>query len=104
MAHTNVLIYGGDGRISRTGVLPERAEVIPSTRHGGNGSVRRAVARIRGGACEGVILLTRWLGHSAFHALKAACRKAGIPCIPVYGGQGAVTRALEALTEGVTRG
>ena len=71
-----------------------------STRDGGNGRRRSAVVAIRGGGFVLVIVVVRWLAHGDSDSVRAACRRAGIPCRIVAGGMTAVARAVRAFVEG----
>ena len=98
--HFTVILVGGDGRARLA--VPDDLELrrYGSRKYRGNGSIQSAVAAIEAGAVDGVVLLVRWLGHSAFHALRAAARRAGIPCRIVPGGESAALRAARDLAGG----
>ncbi len=89
-----IVIVGGDGRGHDLRVAPASIRSFASPRYGGNGSLRRAVAAINGGTVDLVVLLVRWLGHSEFHSIVAACNAAEIPVLLVAGGFSAARRQV----------
>lgn len=99
--HFTVALVGGDGRAR--GAVPVNLDLrwYGSRRYCGNGSIRSALAAIRGGTVDGVILRVRWMGHPAFHALQRAARKSSIPCRIVPGGESSAVRAAQALAGGL---
>ena len=96
----NVMLVGGDGRARLQPAEGVDLRWYGSSRHRGNGALRSALAVIDSGSVDAVILLIRWLGHSACHALRAACRRASIPCTVVVGGESAAMRAVLELAGG----
>lgn len=90
-------VIGGDVRTHER--YPDDVVVrrYASVRYGGNGPRKAAIQAIRSGGVDAVVLLTRWLGHSSFNAIRAACHRAGIPCVPVSGGTCSAARAVAAL-------
>ena len=90
------LVYGGDERFAA--LRFEGAEVcaLGSSRHAGNGSLRRAIAMIRARATHVVLVLVKWIGHADGAAIAAACRAARVPLRVVIGGASSLRRALTA--------
>jgi hypothetical protein len=76
-----IAVFGGDQR-PRAQFEQLQAEVsyYGSQREGGNGPLKRLLSAIRSGAVDEVIVLTRWNGHSATRAVRAACRSFGVLC------------------------
>jgi len=68
---------------------------FPSSREGGNGTIRAARDAIQGGAFDLVLFLVRWLGHPEFDALVSACRSAHVPHRIVTGGLSAARRSVQ---------
>lgn len=95
-----VLVVGGDDRFASLEVCGAAVDAFPSSRHGGNGGLRRAKAIILGGALDLVVVLVRWLGHSDSDAVTAACRTAGVPLLIVRGGSSAIKREVTAFLAG----
>ncbi|ACY13243.1 hypothetical protein [Haliangium ochraceum] len=95
-----IAILGGDGRRAGWGELRRRVRLFPSSRHGGNGSVRRVVAAIGAGTIEHVVLWTRWLGHADALAAETACKRAGVSVHRVRGGVSQMRALLAALFRG----
>ena len=89
-----VAVVGGDERI-RT-FYPPRLEVrrYGSRKCRGNGGLKQALATIRVGGLDAVVLLVRWLGHPASRAVRGACKRAGIPCAVVTGGESSARRVV----------
>jgi hypothetical protein len=98
-APLRVAVVGGDEREGPS--YPEGVEVrrYGSRRFRGNGGLRRILAAIRTGELDAVVVLVRWLGHPASKAVRAACRRAGVRCRVVTGGESAVLRVVRALVE-----
>ncbi len=95
-----VLVVGGDDRFATLEVRGAAVEAVPSSRHGGNGGLRRAKATILGGALDLVVILVRWLGHSDSDAVCAACRAAGVPLLIVRGSSSSIKRDVAAFLAG----
>lgn len=95
-----VILVGGDGRARLDVPHDFKLRWYGSRKYRGNGSIQSALAAIEAGAVDGVVLLVRWLGHSAFHALRAAARRAGVPCRIVPGGESSAMRAARDLAGG----
>lgn len=97
-----VAVIGGDGRGADRWTDSASIRVFASPRYAGNGSLRRAIAAIDGGRIGLVLLLVRWLGHSDFRRIVAACRDGDVPFVLVPGGLSSARRILgEVLAEGV---
>jgi hypothetical protein len=76
---TRVAVIGGDGRFDGSDLVNSRVRVFKSTRFGGNGGLKRLVASLKAGGVDRVIILARWIGHSAAGRVLAVCRKLGVP-------------------------
>lgn len=74
-----IAIVGGDGRDHSLQVAAE-VRSYPGSRDSGNGSIRNAVAAIKAGKIEFVLLLARRLGHSEYNSVVRACKAAGTRC------------------------
>ncbi|MBL8618294.1 MAG: hypothetical protein JNM72_21955 [Deltaproteobacteria bacterium] len=72
-------VLGGDGRSRRHHPAGAVVRVYPSTRYGGNGGLRALEASLRAGGVDLVVLLTRWVGHSASNKIMKLCRQLGVP-------------------------
>lgn len=96
-----VAIIGGDERSGSP--YPQGVEVrrFGSSRFRGNGGLKRAFAAIAAGGLDVVLLLVRWLGHSAADRVRAACRRCGVPCHIIPGGESSAIRVVRELVEGV---
>lgn len=94
-----LLLVGGQSHRSPTLCPLALVESIASSRHGGNGAIRRALAKIQAGGVDGVVIRSDFIGHSACNSLRKACKKCGLIVTLVSGGR---TRAQWAL-EGVVR-
>ena len=104
MKHTpKILLVGGCDRM--TPIFPEAVQVqrVESRRYSGNGSIRSAVARVRSGGIDFVILLCRWLGHPAHDALVNACKTKGVPFVRIRGGASSAVRAVRAYRSRIWR-
>ena len=88
------LVYGGDDRHAALRFEGADVRALGSSRHNGNGSLRRAVAAIRARATDGVLLLVKWIGHSDRAAIVQACRASGVPLLVVNGGASTLRREL----------
>ncbi len=77
-----IAIVGGDGRDHTIRVTAE-VRSYPSSRDGGNGTIRRAIAAIKRGKIQLVVLLVRWLGHPEYQSVVKACKVAGVRCLTV---------------------
>ena len=91
-----IAVVGGDGRLN--GSFPSHIEIrrFGSSKYG-NGEISRVIAAIMAGTIDAVVLLVRWLGHSTYHQIKTACRRAGVRCLSVTGGESSATREILAL-------
>lgn len=99
-AQLRVALVGGDERSGATyppGVTVRR---FGSSHFSGNGALRRVLAAITTGGLDAVVVLVRWLGHPASEAVRLACRRAGIPCSVVTGGESSALRAIRHLVGG----
>jgi hypothetical protein len=94
MSNSNVLVIGGDGRRSPSSLLYIR--FVPSSRNGGPARIHHAVAAIRSGAVDVVVLLTRWLGHSEYHLIVRTCRAANVRFIIASRSIASALRAIGA--------
>jgi len=74
-----VAVLGGDGRSARHHPAEADVRVFRSTHYGGNGQLRSLLDSIKAGNVDRVVILTRWLGHSACGSVMALCRKRGLP-------------------------
>lgn len=92
-----IAIVGGDEREGPS--YPPGVEIrrYGSNRFRGNGSLRRVLATIDMGGLDAVVVLVRWLGHSTSETVRAACRRAGIPCNIVTGGESSAIRVVREL-------
>ena len=72
-------VLGGDGRSRRHHPAGAFVRVYPSTRYGGNGGLRALEASLRAGGVDVLVLLTRWVGHSASNKIMKLCRQLGVP-------------------------
>lgn len=72
-------VLGGDGRSQRHHPAGAVVRVYPSTRYGGNGGLRALEASLRAGGVDLLVLLTRWVGHSASNKIMKLCRQLGVP-------------------------
>jgi hypothetical protein len=88
------LVYGGDERFASLRFAGVEVRALGSSRHNGNGSLRRAVATIRAQATDVVLLLIKWIGHADNAVITEACRAAGVPLRIVWGGVSALRREL----------
>jgi len=71
-------VLGGSSRLLRQ--LPRGWRHYPCRREGGQGSVRRLVAAIKGGGIARVIILARSNAHSDTKAVRAVCKRLAVPC------------------------
>jgi len=94
-----VAVIGGDVRPHERYPAAVVVRRYRSAKYGGNGSIRSAIGAIRSGSIDAVVLLTRWMGHSSFHAIRDACSRAGVPCVMAAGGMGTAARAVARLVE-----
>lgn len=90
-----MLLVGGDGSRAFP-AFPDGVDVVrvSSRRYDGNRSIQCALATLRKGNVDLVVLLVRWLGHPAHDALVAACKRTGVPLIRVSGGASSAIRAV----------
>lgn len=73
-----VAVYGGDARqIERWGGAG--FVFFESSRHGGNGELRRIEDALRSGRIAEVIILRKWNGHSGTMKVRKLCRRLGVP-------------------------
>lgn len=94
----SIVIIGGDGRCRDLRVAAS-IRSFPSSRYGGDGSVRQAIAAINGGSVHLVVLLVRWLGHTEFWSIKTACAAAMVPFVIVAGGLSSARRQVREFLE-----
>ncbi len=89
-----VALVGGDERAGFA--YPDGVEVRRYGSSGGcgNGGLKRVLQALSAGQTDAVLILVRWLGHSEFSSVKAACGRAGIQCRIVSGGESSVVRAV----------
>jgi len=73
-----ILVVGGDARQGDRVVGNTHVRAIACTKHGGSGEHRAAIAAIRAGGIQLVLLLVRWLGHSESRAIASTCRTVGV--------------------------
>lgn len=92
-----VALVGGDGRVDLPMPPNVRLDRFGSARDGGNPGIDAVLRSIATGGPDAVVLLVRWLGHSVSRRIRAACKRAGIPCIVVPGGGSAAARAVANL-------
>lgn len=97
MAETSpavVYLVGGDSR-STAGFPPHVAmRHFGSTQFGGNGCLKRVLDGLRTGRVDLVVLLTRWIGHSAAREVRDACSVRGIRLLVVPGGRSSAIREV----------
>ena len=74
-----VAVLGGDGRFRRDRLPGCRVRVFPGSRTAGNGPMRRLEQSLRAGGVDRVVILTRWLGHSASNRALRLCRQLDVP-------------------------
>lgn len=100
--HIRVAIVGGDAQLNIT-LAGAVVTAFPSAGDGGNGRSRPAIAAISQGRFDIVVLLTRWLGHSLYGTVRAACARTHVRVVVITGGKSATVRAIERALEGGAR-
>lgn len=73
-----IAVLGGDGRIVRGHRWPRKPRVYPSSRRSGARAVDRLEQSIRAGGTDRVIILARFVGHSATRRIRRVCAQAGV--------------------------
>lgn len=91
-----ILLVGGYTRMTPTFPCGVQVVRVGSRRHDGNGSITSAVAKVRNGSIDFVVLLCRWLGHPAHDALVDACKSTGVPFVRIRGGASSAVREVRA--------
>lgn len=91
-----IAVVGGDATRELTPIEGASIRRFPSSRDGGSGGQRSALAAVRSGSVALVIIHARFMGHSDSNSLRDVCRKAGVPCRVVVGGMTTVSRAIGA--------
>lgn len=91
-----IAVVGGDATRELPPVEGASIRRFPSSRDGGNGGHRSALAAIRSGSVALVIIHVRFMGHGDSHNLREVCRKARVPCRLITGGMTTVSRAIGA--------
>ena len=76
---SRIAVLGGDGRFDKRSMPHSKVRIYEGRRSGGNGPLRRLEAALKAGGVDQVIILVRWVGHSAFNRILALCRKLGVP-------------------------
>jgi hypothetical protein len=97
-----IAVIGGDARQCAAHTDAATIRLFSSSNDGGNGRLRAALAAIRRGSFDVVVLL-RWLGHSDSQVMVSACAAAAIPARVVSGGMTAA-RSVGALNSVVLSG
>lgn len=92
-------VVGGDERGGAKFPLGVDVRRFGSSRFRGTGGVRRAVGAIAAGGLDAVVVLVRWIGHPGCDAIRGACRRCGVPCIVVAGGETSALRAVRRIVE-----
>lgn len=64
------------------------AELAWEHSEGSRNSLQKVRDRVRAGGVDGVLLLSRFVGHDADEVIQPACREAGVPFVPVKTGYG----------------
>lgn len=92
-----VAIIGGDGRHGRVAWPPTvDVRVYGSAASAGDGELRRLVAAIRAREVVLVVVLARWMGHSATSSLRRTCRRGQVPFLVWARGRSGLVRELHA--------
>ena len=96
--HTlRLIVIGGQAHRNPPCCPFAQIECFSSTRDGGNGDIRRAVARIRSGSVDGVVIRADFIGHSAFKTIRKVCKRCGLAVRVVSGGHAGAMRALKGI-------
>ncbi len=96
----SIAVIGGEPNRIRAAVDDLAVAVFGSSRHRGTRRLMSVAAAIRGGRYRGVILRVRWLGHSDYRAIRAACTASGVPLELVQGSPTEVRAAVQRLLVG----
>ncbi len=101
MDKMKIALVGGDGRDQGRFPPGVQIERVPAPKYTGNGRWESFLAALPHGRADRIVLLTRWIGHSASGALKQAAARAGVPLVEVTGGTSMAVRAVEGLVAAV---
>lgn len=100
MVGMQIALVGGDGREQRRFPQGVHLQRIAAPRYSGNGRWKSFLRSLGRGQVDQVVLLTRWIGHSAAAALKQAAARAGVPVHEIRGSVSMAERMVEALADG----
>lgn len=98
-----IAVVGGDATRELPPIEGASIRRFPSSRDGGSGGLRCALAAVRSGSVALVIIYARFMGHSDSHNLREVCRNAGVPYRVVTGGMTTVSRAIVAFVTAAGR-
>lgn len=81
--HRPVIAIVGGNRRDHTIDIAAEIRSFPSCRNSGNGSTRDAIAAIKSGKIQLVLVLARWIGHSEYASVINACKSARVRCMTI---------------------